>query len=222
MRNERPIVLLTGFGPFPGHPLNVSGLLAERLAGSAAREFPGCRIRFATLPTEWQAGPRLLAQLIEELQPAISIHLGISRRARGFVIETRARNVAAQTCDAIGELPAEARLSGEGADVLASTWPAGRIVARLRRLGLPAVLSHDAGRYLCNAVLYHSLATLPSAPQALLPRRGFVHIPPSLGETDHSGRTGLAQRKLGWEEAIDGGLEILAACLGRSSSRRRS
>jgi pyroglutamyl-peptidase len=222
MRNERPIVLLTGFGPFPGHPSNVSGLLAERLACIAACDFPGYRIRSATLPTEWQAGPRLLAQLIGELQPQIAIHLGISRRARGFMIETRARNVAALTCDAIGELPAETRLSGDGADVLASTWPAGRIVERLRRRGLPATLSHDAGRYLCNAILYHSLATLPSAPNAVLPCRGFVHIPPSLGETGHSGRTSPSQHKLGWAEAIEGGLEILAACLGRSRSRRRS
>jgi pyroglutamyl-peptidase len=214
MRTKRPIVLLTGFGPFPGHPSNVSGLLAERLASAAANEFVGCNIRSATLPTEWQAGPRRLEQLLGELQPAIAIHLGISRRARGFVIETQARNAVVPNCDAIGSLPAAACLLGEGPDVLATTWPAGRIVARLRRRGLPAVLSHDAGRYLCNAILYHSLAALPSANRAL-PRRGFVHIPPSLGETGHRGR-------MGWEEAIDGGLEIVAACLGRSRSRRRS
>jgi pyroglutamyl-peptidase len=212
MRDNRPVLLITGFGPFPGHPSNASGLLAQRLAAAAARRFSGHRIRAATLPTEWAAGPGQLAQLTEELRPAIAIHFGISRRARGFVIETRARNFAAPTCDAIGALPHDTRVLRQGPDILSSTWPAGRIVARLRRLGLPAVLSHDAGGYLCNAILYHSLAAVGRAEAAVAPRRGFVHIPPRLDE-------GMPRCQLDWNSAMAGGLEILAACLGARGAR---
>jgi pyrrolidone-carboxylate peptidase len=41
--------------------------------------------------------------------------------------------------------------------MLTATYPAARLVQRLRMEGLPAQLSADAGRYLCNAVLFESL-----------------------------------------------------------------
>jgi pyroglutamyl-peptidase len=207
MRDNRPALVITGFGPFPGYPSNPSGLLAERLADAAARRFPAYRIRAVTLPTEWTAGPGRLGQLIEETRPAIALHFGISRRAKGFVIETRARNLAAPTSDAIGALPPDTCVVRQGPDMLTSAWPAGRIVARLRRLGLPAVLSHDAGRYLCNAILYHSLAAAGRSAPAAGSRRGFVHIPPALDD-------GMHRCQLDWDGAITGGLEIIAACLG--------
>jgi pyroglutamyl-peptidase len=207
MRGNRPALLITGFGPYPGYPSNASGLLAERLAEAAARRFPAYRIRAATLPTEWAAGPDRLAQLTDEIRPAIALHFGISRRAKGFVIETRARNVAAPTRDASGALPPDACVLRTGPDMITSTWPAGRIVARLRRLGLPAALSHDAGRYLCNAILYHSLAAADRAASGGGSRRGFVHIPPTLDE-------GMHRCQLDWNGAVAGGLEIVAACLG--------
>lgn len=214
MRNGRPNILITGFGPFPGHSCNASGLLAERLAAAAADRLPGYRICAATLPTEWSAGPNQLARLASEFEPVIGLHFGISRRARGFVVETRARNVAAPSRDAIGALPADARILGKGPEMLSSTWPAGRIVARLRRLGLPAALSHDAGSYLCNAILYHSLAAASSNGQGGLPRRGFVHIPAGLSGLERNGRLPNPACQLDWNGAITGGLEILAACLG--------
>jgi pyroglutamyl-peptidase len=220
MRNDRPSILITGFGPFPGHPCNASSVLAERLAAAAAPRLPRYTIRAETLPTEWQAGPGRLAQLIGSFEPAIALHFGISRRAKGFVVETRARNIAARSPDAIGALPAEACISKQDPAVLASTWPASRIVARLRRIGLPAVLSHDAGSYLCNAVLYRSLAEARSMGPAALTRRGFVHIPSGLTGRDRDGRLPTPACQLDWNSAILGGLEILAACLGGGTAGR--
>lgn len=92
MRRDRPVFLLTGFGPFPGAPRNASSLLIEALAKLAARRLPGFAVRAETLPTEWQAGPARLSALLDDLRPAVALHFGVSHRARGFVVETRARN----------------------------------------------------------------------------------------------------------------------------------
>jgi len=210
MRDHHPTLLITGFGPFPGYPQNASGLLAQAVADRAARCLPGCRVRVAILPTEWIAGPQQLAQLDAEFRPAIAVHFGISRRARGFVIECRARNIAARMADAVGALPPGGCIAPNGPETLSSTLPAARILVRLRRLGVPAALSQDAGSYLCNAILYHSLA----AARKDASRRGFIHVPPGL-------LNGMAHCQLDWDGALAGGLEIVRACLGWRHARRQ-
>ena len=104
----------------------------------------------------------------------------------------------------------------DGPEHLAVSLPVQHIVARLRRRGIPAFASRDAGAYLCNAALYHSLVCGRGAPGR---RVGFVHIPASLARPGgpNRGRTGACP--LTWAQALDGALEILAVCLGRAPCR---
>ena len=90
------------------------------------------------------------------------------------------------------------------------TAPAARIVQRLRRAGLPATLSQDAGAYLCNAILFHSLRL--GGGLASPAASGFIHIP-----------TRLPRRsaELTFDDAVRGGLEIVATALRRSPAPRR-
>ncbi|MCL4765136.1 MAG: pyroglutamyl-peptidase I [Hyphomicrobiaceae bacterium] len=210
MSKLRPVILLTGFGPFPGVQENASAALVPELASQARKLFPGHHVEAAVLPTEWRAGPAAAAALIGELMPVAALHFGVSGKARGFVVESRGHNHARPICDAAGRLPSSDRLSPEGPDILAASVPAARIVERLRRRALPASLSRDAGGYLCNAVLYGSLER---ARQASRPMRcGFVHLPATLGLASAPFRAGV---RLDWPQAIEGGLEIVAAALGR-------
>ena len=160
------------------------------------------------LPTEWRAAPEMVMDLIGDLKPAVALHFGVSSRARGFAIESRGENLARPICDAAGLLPPSERLSAEGPDTLTVSFPARRIVERLRQRSLPVSLSRDAGGYLCNAVLYHSLDRARRADWPL--RGGFVHLPAELG-----GYRGFATARLSWDQAIDGGLEIISATLGQ-------
>jgi pyroglutamyl-peptidase len=219
MPSRRPIVLLTGFGPFPGVPVNASADLAAELASRGARAFPGYRIVAAELPTEWERAPATAALLYEGLRPAVALHFGVSRRARGFEIETRGRNVTCQSADATGILPSAARLAPEGPEVVASAIPVARIMVRLRRLGLPVSISRDAGRYLCNAVLFHGLVHRSATGEA--PITGFIHIPEGLAGM-RPGRPRPARgTRMAWPDAVTGGLEILGTCLGRPPLLRR-
>src|SRR6202521_1145034 len=101
----RTTVLVTGFGPFPGVPVNATMRLVPELAQSAARQFAGVRIAGAVLATEWAAAPRQLDQLLAEIEPDLVLHFGVSSRARGFEIEQRAHNACLQAPDAAGAMP---------------------------------------------------------------------------------------------------------------------
>ncbi len=222
----RTAVLITGFGPFPGVPVNATMRLLPELARVAAKNFPDVRFDAEVLPTEWAAGPRRLERLLAEARPDLALHFGVSARARGFEIESRAHNVCAAQPDASGVLPVGLAIRDGGAEHLPASLPVQHIVMRLRRRGIPAFVSRDAGAYLCNAALYHSLSCARDAPGR---RVGFVHIPARLARPSASsgsgqlragpnrGRTGACP--LTWAQALDGTLEILAVCLGRRQCR---
>lgn len=202
LKPSTPTALLTGFGPFPGVAYNATGVLVPRLAAAARRQFPDWSIATAILPTEWSAAPLALSRHFARAQPLLALHFGVSREARGFVIETLGRNVCRDTADAAGMNPSAAMLVADGPATRAASLPTPEILARLARRGLPAATSDDAGGYLCNAVLYHSLGHAALA--ARTARAGFIHIPVDLGEPGSG---------LSLPDAVRGGLDILVACL---------
>lgn len=204
---SRPIVLLTAFGPFPRVPDNASARLLPRLVHAAAKAFPGYAIRPEILATEWRAGTARVVELLETSRPVLAIHFGVSARATGFTLERRAINGRTATADACGEVPDSALLHQDAPETMGTNLPVALIAHRLRLRGLPVTLSRDAGRYLCNAALFHSLECASRAGWRM--RNGFVHLPV---EIDQHRRSGMSQ--LTMPDAVRGGLEIIAAGLG--------
>jgi pyroglutamyl-peptidase len=198
----RPILLVTGFGPFPGVPFNVSAALVDYLASAAAR-IPA-EVHTAILPTHWRDGPAIAASKIREVRPDAVVHFGVSRRACGFQFETRAYNQCARLTDCAGTSAPGFYLRRSGPPVLRATLAASRLMQRLRLAGLPAYNSSDAGRYLCNATLYSSLHKALSLPETNRPQVGFIHIP-ALPTTSQTPETGV----FGWLELQRGAVEIL-------------
>jgi len=203
-------VLITGFGPYPGVPVNASMVLSAELAARVPRLFPGVELTTEVIATEWLAAPQRLNRLLAEFTPDVALHFGVSPRARGFELELRARNACSAVPDASGALPLDDKCDAHGAEHLPVSLPVRHIAERLRRIGIPAFLSRDAGAYLCNAALYHSLHLARTA----APRRrvGFIHIPAALAP---GGLSRPGPCPFGWDAAILGGLEILAGCLAR-------
>lgn len=208
---EKQTVLLTGFGPFPGIPVNASGLLATRLATAARATFPHARFTSAQVPTEWTQGPRRARAAIIRAQPTLILHFGVSQRADGFVIERQGVNACCPEPDGAGQLPAADRIDPTGPKARKATLPVAQIARNLKALGLPVALSSDAGEYLCNAVLFHSLAMAKSGDHNA--RVGFVHIPDSLVGAGRDGLDPTPGCPLTWDTAIAGGLTIIKTCL---------
>ena len=198
----RPVLLVTGFGPFPGVPFNVSAPLVEYLA-SEAEGIPA-ELHTAILPTHWRDGPAIVASKIRELGPDAVLHFGVSRHASGFQFETIAYNQCANIVDCAG-MPAQGFYFRRGGPPsMRSTLPISDLAFRLRLAGLPAYASRDAGRYLCNATLYNSLHEAQLTSKKRAPLVGFIHIPALSAASLHDEQTDF-----GWREMQRGAVEIL-------------
>jgi pyroglutamyl-peptidase len=210
-------ILVTGFGPFPGVPFNASSVLVEQLAETNPRSVPRAMICSAILPTDWTLAADLSRRLVTRFDPDVILHFGVSRRCTGFEVETQARNLVSPFLDHAGRAPVGRTVRRGAPPMLKATLPGPLLVQRLRIAGLPAVLSSDAGRYLCNAVLYETLLHIRDRKPA--PLVGFIHIP-ALPSESGNGAFGDAARA--WRE-LKAGAEILvrAAIPLAMAARRR-
>jgi pyroglutamyl-peptidase len=163
-------LLLTGFGPFPGVPRNPSARLAVSLATEPRLRLLGIEAKALVLPTTYAAIDLALLPALAQHGPGLVLMLGVAARRRALSIETRATNRASRLMpDASGQTGLRLTLEPDG--------PAARHLALastpLRRMvqGVPARLSRDAGRYLCNAAYFAALG------QAGGRTAIFVHVP---------------------------------------------
>jgi len=165
--------LITGFGPFPGMPFNPTGPLVRRLGRIQRPALDDVRLHVHVFPTTYAAVDRELPDLIDRYRPDILLMFGVAGRTRQVRIETQARNRrstllpdAAQTRMGSGVIErGKPSTRGMQAD-------AARLLAAARRAGIPARLSHDAGRYLCNYLYWQALAATTDPC-----RTAFVHVP---------------------------------------------
>lgn len=178
-------ILVTGFGPFPGAPVNPTGPLVKSLAqwrmGSA-------KIVTHIFPTSYAAVDCDLPKLIARHRPDALLMFGLATRAVTLRIETHARNALSRLADAGGFVPRlEWIAPGRGASLSLPT-PSRRLLAAARATGMPVALSNDAGDYLCNYLCWRAAL---AARKAGGPRLAtFIHVPPGLnaGKLARTGR----------------------------------
>jgi pyroglutamyl-peptidase len=166
-------ILITGFGPFPGAPYNPTQALAMRLA-TAKR--PSLRLVGHVFATRYDAVDRELPVLVERHRPDALLMFGLHGRARTLRIETLARNALARRADGAGTIPATRRIDTGREDHMRMATPALRLVHAARRAGVAAVLSRDAGAYLCNYLCWRATALVSRKCGPRL--AAFVHVPP--------------------------------------------
>jgi pyroglutamyl-peptidase len=166
-------VLLAGFGPFPGAPLNPSAALAQRLARRRRPALAGLVRHAHVFATSYTAVDRDLPKLFAN-KPEIVLVFGLAARRRQICVETRARNaVSVLFPDASGRRPTDPAIATGGPDARYGRAPIPRLVGAIRAAKLPARASRDAGRYLCNYVYWRALEQANEAG----PLVQFVHIP---------------------------------------------
>jgi pyroglutamyl-peptidase len=172
---EGPRILVTGFEPFPGAPVNPTQALVERLRAQPPT-LPLCgALRAELLPVDYQVVGPLLSEIGRSFCPDIAIHFGLAADCRGFRLERVGRNAFLNARpDNRGFAPWDGPICA-GPASLPSTLPLRAIHDALSAEGLPVGWSDDAGGYLCNVVLTLSLACSCEgfAPQM----SGFVHVP---------------------------------------------
>jgi pyroglutamyl-peptidase len=186
-------VVLAGFGPFPGVPFNPSAVLVRALARRRRPAFAKIVISTHVFATRYAAVDRDLAKLAAK-KPDLILIFGVATRRRYLSIETRARNARSVLyADAGGHRPARATIAPGEPGALRGAGPFRRMLGAVRGTGVPARLSRDAGRYLCNYAYWRALegaretSTLVQfihipqirlAPRRRRSRRGALALPP--------------------------------------------
>ena len=192
-------VLVTGFGPFPGIPHNASTSVALAMEDLPAT--PGVDVATAIIPVVWATARVAARKAAACFQPHAVLHFGVSKRSSGFEIETRAFNMSGRKEDQAGMVRRAHALVRTGKPVLTPTLPPLDLLRALRKGGIPAALSEDAGRYLCNALFYWSLCDGELDARLV----SFVHMPAFGAEAD-------VLPRLTMEEAVAGARILVRAC----------
>jgi pyroglutamyl-peptidase len=210
-------VLVTGFGPFPGAPLNPTGALVRALVKLRRPALADIRLVPHVFETSYRAVDRDLPHLIRKVQPDAVLMFGLSGKASCLRVETRARNaVSALIRDVDGKVISTGIVPG-GRDALPFNVPAARLATAARKARAMAVTSRDAGRYLCNYLSWRALEAT-AQPQGPV-FAAFIHVPAVTGAV----RPRRAAAGLSWRMAdlLRGGEAVLAAAVAETRRRRR-
>lgn len=167
-------VLVTGFGRFPGAPINPTSSLALQMARRRRLTSRGIDVQSRILPTEWATLGEFDA-LLATSKADIVLMLGLATRRRRVSIELWAANAASRSADAARRHAPERALVPGGPERRRCAARPTALIHALRQARVPAGPSRDAGRYLCNAVAYHAYGCAQAGRGPAL--AVFVHIP---------------------------------------------
>jgi pyroglutamyl-peptidase len=167
-----PTLLVTGFGPFPGVPVNPTGPLVARLARVRLGR---AKVVTYVFPTAYAAVDRDLPKLIARYRPDALLMFGLATKASTLRIETRARNALSRLADAGGIVPRMGQIAPGRLPWLALPSPYRALLAAARATRVPVALSSDAGDYLCNYLCWQATQATrrPGGPHLT----AFVHVP---------------------------------------------
>lgn len=191
-------LLVTGFGPFPTMPRNPSAALARAVAAAPRWRILGVSVECRILTTAYASlGSELDPALAEE--PDAVLMIGVAGRSKRIRVERRATPRRSTLFpDVAGERAGRSERSAYPRERRASSSPERAFLA-LRREHVPARISRDAGRYLCNAAYFRALA----GPAPTL----FIHIPkPGPARPVEARR----RRRLRLEESLGAAMVVIA------------
>ncbi|XP_030030092.2 pyroglutamyl-peptidase 1 [Manduca sexta] len=171
----KPIIMVTGFGPFANHPVNASWEAVKLINKEEIERKHNCELVLIEIPVTYENVDEFVPALWETHSPKFMMHVGVSGVANCFTIEMQAHKKGYQRMDYFDKCPADHVCPAEGAI---------RIHTKLNVEGLckefndsispeektSAVCSKDAGRYLCEYIYYTSLSVDNK-------RTLFVHVP---------------------------------------------
>jgi len=154
-------VLVTGFEPFGGSPVNTSQQIVEAVGG-------------VVLPVSYARAAEALREAVRAADPEVVVCFGQADR-EAISVERFAHNLdCAESEDNDGAVSAR-EIDPDGPVAYRSTLPVEAIVAALRAADVPAEASRDAGGYLCNHVFYVLMRLLERDRPGTI--GGFVHVP---------------------------------------------
>jgi len=166
-------LLLTGFEPFDGSPVNPSMQVSQALDG---KSFGNCRVKSVILPVEGSRMPKALLEALNAVQPDAVLCLGEAPHRPVVSVERVAINLQDYSIpDNRGIQRSDTPIRADGPTAYFSTLPVRKIHTALKAAGIPVEISLSAGTYLCNHLMFTLLDHF-AVHQMQVPA-GFMHLP---------------------------------------------
>jgi len=169
-------VLITAFQPYGEWEANASWLTLVELTRTLPEQ-PCVTTRL--LPVDFDAAYEQLQRDLTANYDLV-IHLGQAPGTARIQLERFALNIRGEA----GQTPSQyTPLLHDGVTAYQSALPLNEWVDKFRAAGAPAEVSHHAGCYLCNAVLYwsHHLVSL----HGYKTQAAFIHLPLETSQVVH-------------------------------------
>ena len=165
-------ILITGFDPFGGEPVNPA-LEAVKLMKD---EIAGAKIIKLEIPTVFRKSVEKIHEMMKAEQPDVVLSIGQAGGRFGVTPEWVAINVDdARIKDNEGNQPVDTPIFTDGEAAYFSNLPVKAMVEAIKNKGLPSTLSNSAGTFVCNHVMYGVLYYIHKEFPNV--RGGFIHVP---------------------------------------------
>ncbi|MBP5355069.1 MAG: hypothetical protein J6Y67_08065 [Lachnospiraceae bacterium] len=179
-------VLVTGFEPFGKFTINSS----ERAVSQLPKSLGGNEIVTAILPVSYSRSDKLLLDVMRSVRPDAVVCVGQNASAPDIRVESTAGNYAhSEEEDSDHNLWLYRSIDMSGAPSYRSTLPIEEIVRNLKQAGIDAEVSHSAGTFVCNCLMYQALRACETEFTGV--RCGFVHVPALPEQSAESGQPGM-------------------------------
>ena len=167
---EPEALLITGFMPFGGDPVNPSWeavkALPDRIGGFSLHKL--------LLPVEFGCAADLAYAEAQAIRASAVLCVGLAAGRTAVTPEAIGINIRdARIPDNAGVAPKGEPIEPDAPAAYFSTLPVRGMVEAIRSCGVPSALSYTAGTYVCNDLLYtllHRFANIGT-------RAAFIHVP---------------------------------------------
>ena len=165
-------LLLTGFDPFGGEPINPAWEAVKRVFDQVG----DVEVVKLMVPTVFYKSIDTVAAAIEKEKPDAVLCIGQAGGRFDLNPERVAINVNdARIPDNEGNQPLDGPVFEDGETAYFATLPIKAMAEEIRKAGVPASVSNTAGTYVCNHLMYGVLYTLANKYPDV--RGGFMHVP---------------------------------------------
>ncbi|KAM3925447.1 pyroglutamyl-peptidase 1-like protein isoform 1-T1 [Leptodactylus fuscus] len=163
------LIVVTGFGPYRNYFVNSSWEAVKELAKLGLGD--NFQLKILELPVKYSAVEKKIKWIWTEVQPQLSVHVGMMSSSKAIALEQCGRNKGYMEKDLSGAHPQGGCCLLEGPDRIESAVNMKSICKNLSWPGVHVIHSRDAGRYLCEYAYYISLHC--GSGKAV-----FIHVPP--------------------------------------------
>lgn len=165
-------VLVTGFDPFGGEPVNPAIEAVKKLPDTIA----GAKIIKLEIPTVAFKSLEMIKEAIDKHDPDVILSIGQAGGRTDITVERVGINVDDfRIKDNEGNQFIDTKIYSEGPDAYLVNLPIKAMVEEIKKNSLPASISNTAGTFVCNHVTYGVRHICEVEGKSR--RSGFIHIP---------------------------------------------